>query len=249
MSYHIVGLECLICWQKADGTLVPPMVFVDYLERSGLIQPVTLELLRGALDFSKLLHDKLKERGPITLSVNISPVQLRSPTLVSDISACLQDVDVPPERLKVEITENAMIADFETIKGRLDALSNLGLRLSIDDFGTGYSSLAYLAQLPFDELKIDRSFVSDIHSDPQKKKLFEMIMTLADRLGLSTVVEGVESRDELREVLRLNGRYVQGYYYSKPLSADDILAQLDSDPDWLREPVLPAGDNAIRLAR
>ena len=245
----IVGLECLIRWQKADGTLVPPMVFVDYLERSGLIQPVTLELLRGALDFSKLLHDKLKERGPITLSVNISPVQLRSPTLVSDISACLQDVDVPPERLKVEITENAMIADFETIKGRLDALSNLGLRLSVDDFGTGYSSLAYLAQLPFDELKIDRSFVSDIHSDPQKKKLFEMIMTLADRLGLSTVVEGVESRDELREVLRLNGRYVQGYYYSKPLSADDILAQLDSDPDWLREPVLPAGDNAIRLAR
>jgi diguanylate cyclase (GGDEF)-like protein/PAS domain S-box-containing protein len=245
----IVGFESLIRWQKPDGTLVSPLTFVDYLERSGLIQPVTLELLRGALNFSKVLNERLKGRSPVVLSVNISAVQVRSPTLVSDISACLQDADVPPDRLKVEITESAMIADFDTIKGRLDALSNLGLKLSIDDFGTGYSSLSYLALLPFDELKIDRSFVSNVHNDAHKRKLFEVIMTLADRLGLSTVVEGVESREELNEVLRLHARFVQGFYYSKPLSADDILAQLDRDPNWLSAPTLPAGDNTIRLAR
>jgi EAL domain-containing protein (putative c-di-GMP-specific phosphodiesterase class I) len=142
-----------------------------------------------------------------------------------------------------------MIADFETIKGRLDALSNLGVRLSIDDFGTGYSSLAYLSQLPFDELKIDRSFVTNIQSDAQKKKIFEVLMSLASRLGLSTVVEGVETRDELEEVLRMGGRYIQGYYYSKPLPPAEILNNLERDPDWLAEPDIPVSGNTIRLAR
>jgi diguanylate cyclase (GGDEF)-like protein/PAS domain S-box-containing protein len=245
----IVGFESLLRWQKSDGGLVAPVHFIEYMERSGLIQAVTLELLHGALDFSKLLGQKLGRGKPVPLAINISPVQLRSPTLVSDISACLQDADIAPESLKIEITESAMIADFETIKNRLDALSKLGLKLSIDDFGTGYSSLAYLAQLPFDELKIDRSFVSNIHNDPQKKKLFEVLMTLADRLGLSTVVEGVETREELNEVLRMDVRQVQGYYFSKPLAAGDILLALENDPSWLGKPATPRGENTIRLAR
>ena len=244
----IVGFESLLRWQKSDGTLVSPLTFIDYMERSGLIQGVTLELLRGALEFSKTLGGKLGG-NPVPVSINISPVQLRSPTLVSDISACLQDAKVSPESLKIEITESAMIADFDTVKGRLDALSKLGLKLSIDDFGTGYSSLAYLAQLPFDELKIDRSFVSNIHNDPQKKKLFEVLMTLADRLGLSAVVEGVEAREELNEVLRMDVRNVQGFYFSKPLPAGEILQALENDPGWLSEPAVPRGDNTIRLAR
>ena len=119
---RIVAFESLVRWQKADGSMVPPSSFIDYLERSGLIQPVTLELMRGALEFSKELAKTMRTRGPIPLSVNVSPVQLRSPTFVSDISACLQDAQMPPQALKIEITESAMIADFETIKGRLDAL-------------------------------------------------------------------------------------------------------------------------------
>ena len=246
---RISGFESLVRWQKPDGSLASPMTFVDYMERSGLIQPVTLELMRGALQFSKELAKAMRTRGPVPLSVNISPVQLRSPTFVSDISACLQDAQMPPQALKIEITESAMIADFETIKGRLDALSNLGVRLSIDDFGTGYSSLAYLSQLPFDELKIDRSFVTNIQEDAQKKKIFEVLMSLASRLGLSTVVEGVETRDELEEVLRMGARYVQGYYYSKPLPPAEILRNLERDPDWLAEPDIPASGGKIRVAR
>ena len=246
---RISGFESLVRWQKPDGSMASPMTFVDYMERSGLIQPVTLELMRGALEFSKDLAKAMRTRGPVPLSINISPVQLRSPTFVSDISACLQDAQMPPQALKIEITESAMIADFETIKGRLDALSNLGVRLSIDDFGTGYSSLACLSQLPFDELKIDRSFVTNIHEDAQKKKIFEVLMSLASRLGLSTVVEGVETRDELHEVLRMGARYVQGFYYSKPLPPAEILSNLARDPDWLAEPDIPASGNTIRLAR
>ncbi len=249
VSGGILAFESLLRLKKPDGSLASPLTFVEYLERSGLIQPVTLELMHGALEFSKELTKRLPGRGPVPLSVNISPVQLRSPTLVSDISACLQDASVPPKSLKIEITENAMIADFETIKGRLDALSNLGLKLSIDDFGTGYSSLAYLAQLPFDELKIDRSFVSSIHNDPHKKKLFEVIMSLSKRLGLSTVVEGVEDREELDEVMRMGARYVQGYFYSKPLPPEEILANLDRDPNWLGEPANPLAEQPLRLAR
>ena len=225
---RLCGMEALIRWQHPEQGLLEPGRFIAEAERSGLIVSI------GAWVFNETCRQlrAWAEAGlkqPV-VAINLSAVQLRQADLVRHFADAIGRCQVDPTRLEVEVTETALIGDFEGTLATLEQLRSLGVSLAIDDFGTGYSSLAYLQRLPANRVKLDRSFISELETSPQTVRIVEAVITLSHGLGLRVVAEGVENEAQL-ETLREKGcDEVQGYWLSKPLAADEMAGWLDAKP-------------------
>jgi diguanylate cyclase (GGDEF)-like protein len=219
------GVEALIRWDHPRHGVLPPTEFVPLAEETGLITGLGAWVLRTA---AKQVAGLQAELGsPISLSINLSPLQLHTDVLAMTRSA-LTDSGLAPSNLIVEITETSMMSQQDAIRAKLVQLREMGVRVAIDDFGTGYSSLAYLKQLPIDILKIDRAFIRNITGGPEESALAHAIIKLAGLFGLSTVGEGIENAEQAA-VLRLLGcGSGQGYYYCRPVEARRLVQEVRS---------------------
>jgi diguanylate cyclase (GGDEF)-like protein len=226
-TLEVVGAEALLRWRHPDRGLLLPTAFVDIAEDTGLILPLGRWVLEQAARDAAVWQQAIDR--PFSVSANLSPSQLHDPDLVAIVVAILQDADLPPDSLIVEITENLLLKDAELARSRLAALRSVGVRVAVDDFGTGYSSFAYLDRYPVDILKIDRSFVGSLGGRPRAAVLVRSILELAAAFDLETVAEGIESTEQLRTLRQLGCRYGQGFRFAVPRPAEAITAMLESD--------------------
>ena len=215
---RIQGVEALIRWQT-DGKLIPPVKFIPMLEETGLILDVGDWALREAVS----AHQRWLAQGiqAPRIAVNVSAVQLRQRDFVSRVKRAMGAESAAPG-IDVEITESMVMEDIQGSIEKLSALRGLGMDVAVDDFGTGYSSLAYLAKLPVNCLKIDRSFIITMASDPNAMTLVSTILSLARSLRLKVVAEGVDSEEQASILRKLGCGEMQGYLFSKPLPEDEL---------------------------
>ncbi len=218
------GFEALIRWHHPEQGFVSPADFIPIAEDTGLIVPIGYWVLRQACQQMQqwlTQYPVLDPRFKVVISVNLSSRQFTQPDLVEQIVAILKETQLEARYLKLEITESVIMSNPETTATMLNRLKNEGIQVSIDDFGTGYSSLSYLYRLPIDTLKIDRSFVNSIDVDGEKLELVRTIVSLAWNLGMDVIAEGVETAMQLAQLKALRCESAQGYYFSKPLKAED----------------------------
>jgi EAL domain-containing protein (putative c-di-GMP-specific phosphodiesterase class I) len=217
---RLAGFEALIRWQPPGQRMIFPDQFIPVAEESGLIVEMG--------DF--MIHEACRQlaawgRRDIRVAVNVSLRQLRSGTLVGTINDALRTTGVPAHCLKVEITESSMMENVGDTAEQLRELKKLGLDISIDDFGTGFSSMGHLKMLPVDEMKIDRSFVTDVASSPHSQKIVNSIVRLAHELQLTVVAEGVEDENVVAYLRSIDCDFAQGYYFGKPKPAEKQLTK------------------------
>ncbi|WP_157437550.1 putative bifunctional diguanylate cyclase/phosphodiesterase [Actinoplanes subtropicus] len=228
-SGEISGVEALIRWQHPTRGVVPPIDFIPLAEETGLIVPIGEWVLREATQ--RVAEWNRRRAGmPLTVSVNISAVQLEQSTLPQVVQSALDNSGLPAGRLTLELTESLLVDHRPATLQRLHEIKDLGVRLAIDDFGTGYSSLAYLRRFPVDIIKIDKSFVDDVVDEPTAAALTHGIIQLGRALQLSTVAEGIEHADQLTSLAGGNCELGQGYYFAEPLTRsafDDLLFPVD----------------------
>jgi len=224
-SGEITGVEALIRWRHPDRGIVPPIDFIPLAEETGLIVPIGEWVLREATQ--RVAEWNQRRSGkPLTVSVNISAVQLEQCVLPQVVRSALDDSGLPADRLILELTESLLVDHRPATLHRLHAIKALGVRLAIDDFGTGYSSLAYLRRFPVDIIKIDKSFVDDVVDEPTAAALTHGIIQLGRALQLSTIAEGIEHAGQLTSLAGGNCELGQGYYFAEPLTRsalDDLL--------------------------
>ncbi|QTQ38935.1 Putative two component system response regulator, diguanylate cyclase and PAS domain-containing [Aromatoleum petrolei] len=219
-SGHVCGAEALVRWQRPGHGLVPPLQFIPQAERSGLIVPLGAWVIEETCRQMRAWSDA--GLGEVSVALNVSARQFRGEDLEATVASALSRHGIRPELLMLELTESMLMErPDETVK-RLTKLKRLGVRLSLDDFGTGYSSLGYLSRFPIDQLKIDRSFVTDIVSDPSSAIIATSVIGLAHRMGIDVVAEGVETEPQLSYLRKNRCDKMQGYLFSKPLPADDF---------------------------
>jgi diguanylate cyclase (GGDEF)-like protein len=225
---HIVGAEALLRWQHPTLGAISPAEFIPIAEDTGLIIPIGEWVLRTAAMQMKAWLDK--GLPSMVMAVNLSAIQFRHTDLVAMVTGILAEVGLPPNNLELELTEAVAMDDPLVAIAVMDQLFEKGVRMSIDDFGTGYSSLSYLKRFKVYKLKIDQSFVQDIGDDDEDKAIVSAIINMASSLGMHTIAEGVETASQLA-FLRLHGcDEVQGYFFSKPLPADDFEAFVLQQP-------------------
>jgi EAL domain-containing protein (putative c-di-GMP-specific phosphodiesterase class I) len=218
----IVGVEALLRWQHPELGMIAPADFIPIAEESGQILPIGEWVLRSAVKQLKTWMDA--GLAPMTMAVNLSAVQFRHPHLPELLAQILDEAKLAPHCLELELTESVAMDDAPAAIAVMDRLHARGIRMSIDDFGTGYSSLSYLKRFKVHRLKIDQSFVRDIGEDPEDRAIVSAIIRLADSLGLQTIAEGVETEGQLTFLCEQGCKEVQGYYFSKPLPADQFEA-------------------------
>jgi len=218
---RVSGVEALIRWNHPERGMVSPFEFIPIAEDSGLIEPLGLWIMEEAVQTLKSWQ--MPASKPFCMGVNIAPPQFLDPAFSSNVLAILDKHGVLPEQLKVEITESFIMSDRDVVVMHLKNLREKGVLVAIDDFGTGYSSLSYLQDLPIDVLKIDRAFVSNLTKENYKTSIAASIMALANSLGLSTITEGVETEEQLHFIRQLGSETIQGYYYSKPVPAAELM--------------------------
>lgn len=221
---RIVALEALARWDHATRGPIPPSEFIPIAESSGLIVPLSEQLLRRACE------DALAWPPPVMLSFNLSPLHLKHADLAKQIGRILADTGLPAARLQLELTEMAFIGDMPQARQRLHELKALGVRLAIDDFGTRHSNLRELQALPFDAIKVDGGFVRAMGLDPGARKIVAAIMGLGDSLGLPVVAEGVEEEADRERLLLLGCEIGQGWLFGRPMPAEQVLALLAPPP-------------------
>ncbi len=221
-SAQVIGAEALIRWQHPQNGLQPPAQFISIAEQTGLIveigEWVIEEACRQAMEWQK------NGLPALSMAVNVSAVQFRRGNLDKVIIKALEKTGLEPRLLELELTESILVEDIDHLLAQLDVLKRLGVKLAIDDFGTGYSSLAYLKKFNIDRLKIDQSFVRDINTDPNDAAIVRAIVQMAHTLNLDVIAEGVENEAMLKHVRESGCDEVQGYFFSKPLSANDFAA-------------------------
>jgi EAL domain-containing protein (putative c-di-GMP-specific phosphodiesterase class I) len=224
VSGKVTSAEALIRWNKPDTGLVPPSQFIPILEETGMIVSVGEWVLQAACRQAKSWQ--VAGFAPVRVAVNLSARQLNETGLVETVARALADTGLEPEHLELEVTESMLMHDIELTITTLDALAKMGVAIAIDDYGTGYSSLAYLKRLHVDVLKLDQSFVKGIGHDADDEAIVASTISMAHRLGLTVIAEGVETESQL-EFLRLNAcDSVQGYLFSRPIPAEGILGLL-----------------------
>lgn len=217
---RISGAEALVRWQRDDGDLISPGIFIPMAEQLGLISQIGESVLRQACAeatrWMKAGHD-------CKVAVNVSPLQFEETDFAEKVLSSLREAGLPPGRLELEITETMAVADTDRVSEIMRPLRAMGVRLAIDDFGAGHSNLVTLTKLPFDVFKIDQQFVSALHSDKQAPAVVEMILAMADTMGLETVAEGVETPSQSDFLRRRGCTLAQGYLYSKPIPPDEFI--------------------------
>ncbi|HEX7590576.1 MAG TPA: EAL domain-containing protein [Candidatus Limnocylindrales bacterium] len=219
---RLTGVEALIRWQHPRRGIVPPMEFIPLAEESGLIVPLGQWAIQESCRQVRKWQKEIPADEPIALNVNLSARQLRHPNLVRDVADALDDSGLPPSRLILEITESVLMIDTTATLNRLFQLKSLGVRLAIDDFGTGYSSFAYLRRFPIDILKIDKSFVDGVATEPTASALVDAMIRIGKTLRLETVAEGIEHIEQADRLRALQCDIGQGYLFSRPLPSDAI---------------------------
>jgi EAL domain-containing protein (putative c-di-GMP-specific phosphodiesterase class I) len=211
---EISAVEGLVRWQHPGKGTIRPDLFIPLAEQLGLIGPLTLSLIGQAAHQWRLWN---REGMDLSVALNVSVRHLMSRDFSSDIAALLDEAGLPPNRVKLEITESALMADPNHAAEVIRALSAVGVRIAIDDFGTGYSSLAYLNRLPVHQLKIDKTFVGSMTTSASAEIIVRSTVELAHNLGLEVVAEGVESAATLQRLAELQCDYAQGYHFSRPV--------------------------------
>ncbi len=224
---EIIGFEALLRWFHPTRGLVSPLEFVPVAEETRLIVPIGQWVLRTACQQLRIWQRQFGRN--LTISVNLSPIQLGEANLIFQIDAILQEVWIAPNTLKLEITESTIMSNTESAIGLLEQLKQRKIQLCIDDFGTGYSSLSYLHRFPIDTLKIDRSFVSRMSVDTENLEIVRVIITLAHNLGMDVIAEGVENIEQLALLQALGCECGQGYLFSKPLDSEAAAAFLEKE--------------------
>lgn len=219
---QLIGVESLVRWQQQDNTIVLPDKFIPLAEESGLIDPISEYVLRQTLEAQLRWTENYPENRVARISVNVSAIQFRQKNFVETIIQAVKEIGNDPKVLTLELTESMLIGNMSETVEKMQQLKELGVRFSIDDFGTGYSSLAYLKRLPISEIKIDRSFVQDILTDPNDAALVNTILNLAKQLQLEVVAEGVESREIRDMLIRYGCTVFQGYHFSRPIPAEQF---------------------------
>jgi diguanylate cyclase (GGDEF)-like protein/PAS domain S-box-containing protein len=231
-SGTIVGFEALLRWQHPTRGLLGPEEFILVAEETGLIRELGWWNLRQACRQMSNWRAGSHDHRDLIISVNLSAKQFLQQNLVEDIKKLLLELRLAPEALKLEITESTVMADPSGAVEMLQQIKALGIHLAIDDFGTGYSSLSYLHRFPLDTLKIDRSFISEIRDDGEGMEIARTILPMAINLQLDVVAEGVETIEQVTLLKKLHCKYGQGYYFSRPLSAEGTTALLAGELAW-----------------
>jgi diguanylate cyclase (GGDEF)-like protein len=223
----VIGVEALVRWQHPQHGFMQPDEFIPLAERTGLINQLSLWVLRHAIDQIINWHN-----NDINLSVaiNISPSTLLDPEFPDVVTGALTSCNLAPQYITLEITEGSIIRDPERAMEILTRLADLGIRISIDDFGTGYSSLAYLKRMPASEVKIDKSFVLEMLTNENDAVIVQATIDLAHNLGMKVVAEGVENKEIGTRLKELGCDILQGYHFSKPLAAEDFQAWFKTFP-------------------
>ncbi|RBY95973.1 hypothetical protein DQ237_12655 [Blastococcus sp. TF02-8] len=224
---RIVGLEALVRWNHPTRGLLYPDVFLPLAEQAGLMRRLALRVLERSL---RDLQTWRAHGHDLSVAVNLSVSNLQDVALPEQVAMLLDACGVPAEALVLEITEDVLMADAPRSQQVMAGLRTLGVRLSVDDYGTGYSSLSYLRALPVDELKLDRSFVTHLTSDPRAAAIVRSTLQLSRDLGMSMVVEGVEDADSLAALREWGCDVAQGYHISRPMPAERVLGWLDARP-------------------
>jgi diguanylate cyclase (GGDEF)-like protein/PAS domain S-box-containing protein len=224
----MVGVEALLRWQHPQHGLVPPANFIPLAEESGLIIPIGRWVLEQAWAQLAEWHATPGISAPLHVSVNVSARQLLDDNVANVVAELMELHPIKPSRLIVELTESSLMDDTDERVAVLDRLKALGVRLALDDFGTGYSSLGYLRRLPFDVLKLDRSFVSNLDQTTTDPQIAAAMIEMARALAMTVVAEGVETQEQHACLRRLGCHYAQGYYFASPMPAD-VFAEWNSD--------------------
>ncbi len=219
-SSRVSGLEALIRWQDLETGLVPPMKFIPILEETGMILEVGQWAIRKALQDSR--RWRMNDGSPPRIAVNVSPIQLQQRNFVEAVRRSVEEAGVEGCQLDLEITEGLIMRNIEENIQKLSAIREMGLHIAIDDFGTGYSSLAYLAKLPVNALKIDRSFIVTMTSNPQSMTIVSTIISLAHSLDLKVIAEGVDAEEQAKYLRLLSCDEMQGYLFSRPVPPDEV---------------------------
>ena len=237
-SRRVWSLEALVRWKHPTLGSISPAEFIPMAEETGLIVPLGEYVLRTAC--AQLMQWQREQVPVVRVAVNLSSVQLQEQSIRDLVRGILRETGMQPNQLALEITETTLVKNAKDHAGALQQLRDDGVHIEIDDFGTGYSSLSYLRQLPVDTIKIDRSFINQINVSASDESIVSAILALAHGLGLGVVAEGVETLDQLQVLARHGCEFAQGYYFSRPLPADDCrallidLAQRTSFTDTLR---------------
>ena len=220
----IVGMEALVRWIHPNIGLIPPVEFIPLAEENGLIIDIDRIVMKKAMkQFVQWYEDGL---NPGKLALNLSMRQLSNNHFITYLLQTMQDYNFQSSWLELEVTEGQMMSNPEQSIRKLKRLSDMGIDIAIDDFGTGYSSLSYLKKLPLKKLKIDQSFVRDLPDDDEDVAITKAIIAIGESLNLRLIAEGVETKEQRDFLLQNNCHFIQGYYYSKPIAADEILRLL-----------------------
>jgi diguanylate cyclase (GGDEF)-like protein/PAS domain S-box-containing protein len=215
----IMGMEALVRWQHPKLGLIYPQVFISLAEETGLIVPIGEWVLREACVQTKKWHDQLDIE--LNIAVNVSGYQFRQKNFVDMVKNILKVTGLTARYLELEMTESLIFKNIPETSEKMHELKNLGILLSIDDFGTGYASFSYLKDFPFDKVKIDKSFVNGIHLNEHDNAIVEAIINMTTKMGIQVLAEGVEKIEQAEFLKNHHGNQVQGYYYSKPLTAEE----------------------------
>jgi diguanylate cyclase (GGDEF)-like protein/PAS domain S-box-containing protein len=240
------SFESLLRWYHPERGLICPDDFIALAEETKLILPMGLWVVRTAADQLRKWQMQFGTSPPLSISVNLSCRQFCQPDLVQQVEKTLLETGLDPRCLNMEITESAIMEHVESASSALSKLKSVGIKLSMDDFGKGYSSLSYLHQFPFDTLKIDRSFISSIGDSGEHTEIVRTIISLAKCLGLEVVAEGVETESQLYQLRNLGCHFAQGYFFSRPLTAEAAGALLRDQPRWFESSIrdMPANGAA-----
>lgn len=232
---EVVGFEALMRWSHPVRGFVPPDIFISVAERLGVIGALTdFALAQSCLTLKQLQRQNGTE-NPLFASVNISAHDIARDGFADRLAFILDENDISPEQIKLEVTETAIIPKSQTVTDNLVAFKALGCGLSIDDFGTGYSNLAHLKSLPLSTLKIDRAFAGDAHKNHVSGCIVSMLVNLGAAMNVDIIAEGVETDDDVKTLSDLGCSFAQGYYFHRPTTQDKLILLLSSDtkPDDL----------------